>query len=68
MWSGKQKTDGEGHLNLRENVVVVTIQTRMQGVAFCGGFNAEEHFKLSLLEISRQFANALLAYTHCGEC
>lgn len=44
MWSGKQATEGEGHLNLRENVVVVTIQTQMQGVAFCGGFNAEEHF------------------------
>lgn len=34
MQSGKQETEGEGHLNLRENVVVVTIQTQMQGVAF----------------------------------
>lgn len=57
-----------GSFKFEENVVVVTIQTQMQGVAFCGSFNAEEHFKLSLLEISRQFANALLAYTHCGEC
>lgn len=44
MRSGKQETDGEGHLNLRENEVVVTVQTQMQGVAFCGGLNAEEHF------------------------
>lgn len=44
LWSGKQGTDGKGHLNLRENVVVVTIQTQMQGVAFSGGLNAEEHF------------------------
>lgn len=34
MQSGKQETEGEGHLNLRENVVVVT---QMQGVAFVVG-------------------------------